>query len=64
MRNGIRKLLDQIERITLQFPFSIEKQLKDDSWVEEQCKNINHQTQNMKLEKIKYLERLDLIKTL
>jgi hypothetical protein len=64
MREGIQKLLDQIEYITQQFPFSIEKQLKNDLWVEEQCKSINLQMQNMKMEKIKYLERLDLIKTL
>lgn len=64
MRKGIQKLLDEIEYIKQQFPFSIEKQLNDDLWVEDQCNNINRQTQNMKLEKIKYLERLDLMKTL
>ena len=64
LQTGIKSLILEIQHLLQQFPFSIEKMLNDEMWVEEQCKEITKESEKIKLEQTKYSERLELLKSL
>jgi len=64
LKAGIEKLLSEIKQIRSTFPFNIEKELHNEEWVEEQNRKTEQQIQEAKLQKEKYEERLELLKSI
>ncbi|MDR1896506.1 MAG: hypothetical protein LBR10_06930 [Prevotellaceae bacterium] len=64
LKAGIEKLLAEIKQIRSDFPFNIEKELRNEEWV----KNQNEQTETLIKQvleqKVKYEERLELLKSI
>ena len=64
MKTGIQKLILEIQQITQQFPFTIEKLLNDEKWIADQFKEIALQIKRIDSDQTIYLERLELLKSL
>lgn len=61
LKEGIALLLQEIENIRAEFPFTIEKQLSNDEWVQEQRKTIQEQIETERQRKAAYEKSIALI---
>ena len=43
LKEGIKILYEQVNEIKLQYPFTIEEQIRDEEWVEKEVEKINEQ---------------------
>lgn len=62
MKTGIKNLINEIQHLLQQFPFSIEKLLNNEMWVQEQCREIALQIELLNAEQTKYTEKFELLK--
>lgn len=64
LKAGIEKLIAEIEQIRSEFPFSIEKDLRNEEWVIKQNEQTEMLIKQASEDKTKYEERLDLLKSI
>ncbi|MDR0574720.1 MAG: hypothetical protein LBG96_11935 [Tannerella sp.] len=64
LKAGIEKLMVEIEHIHSEFPFNIEKELRNEEWVKKQNEQTEALIEQASEQKAKYEERLDLLKSL
>jgi hypothetical protein len=64
LKAGIEKILSEIEKIRLSFPFNIQKELHDEEWVAEQNRKTELQIEEAQSQKKKYEERIELLKSI
>ncbi|MDR0542434.1 MAG: hypothetical protein LBH19_09540 [Dysgonamonadaceae bacterium] len=63
LKAGIEKLMAEIEQIRSGFPFNIEKDLKNEEWVKQQNEQTEELIKQATEQKVKYEERLELLKS-
>ncbi|MDR1582737.1 MAG: hypothetical protein LBS55_05675 [Prevotellaceae bacterium] len=63
LKAGIEKLIAEIEQIHSDFPFNIEKDLRNEEWVKEQNEQTEAIIKQASEQKAKYEERLNLLKS-
>ncbi len=61
MKDGINRLLAEMHAIRMMFPFTLEKEMNDDAWVEIQRAALKTETQTVEKRKIQYEKSIALI---
>lgn len=61
LKEGISRLLEEIKNIRAEFPFTIEKQINDDAWVDEQRNALKNEIEIATEQKFQYEKSISLI---
>lgn len=61
LKEGIHLILEEIKNIRAEFPFTIEKQVNDDNWVNEQRSILKKQIEEVSEQKLNYEKTISVI---
>jgi hypothetical protein len=61
LKEGLNRLLEEIKNIHSEFPFTIEKQINDDAWVDEQRSALKKEIATVTEQKLQYEKSISLI---
>ena len=61
LKEGISRLLEEIKNIRAEFPFTFEKQINDDCWVDEQRSALKKEIEMVLEQKIQFEKSISLI---